>query len=207
MNPSSFDLKAATWDDNPGRQKLMMEIAGAIIGTVPLQPHWKMLDYGCGTATLSVLLKDRLGGIVAADASAGMVEQARRKLAGAGIGSIQAVQADLCQETPPGWRQFDIVATAMCLHHIENLALLGHAFAAVLPPGGWLTIADLHVEDGSFHDDPTIPHRGFDPNALGRLLGSCGFEVHGWQTIHQMHRPDRNRDYPIFLLTLRRERS
>lgn len=202
MTPSAFDQKAATWDEHPGRQELMQHVADAMADAIPFQPGWRMLDYGCGTATLSVMLRNKLAGIVAADASAGMVAQARRKLDAAGLASIQTVQIDLCLESPPAWPPFDLVATAMCLHHVAEIAKLGRAFSGLLPPGGWLAIADLHTEDGSFHDDPAIPHRGFDPGLLAGLLAPAGFEAPAWRTIHQMCR--NGRDYPVFLLTLRR---
>lgn len=202
MSTSSFDQKAATWDDNPSRQELMRNVADAMADAIPLQENWRMLDYGCGTATLSVMLQDKLSGIIAADASAGMVAQARRKLDAAGLANIETVQIDLCQESLPSGSAFDLIATAMCLHHVEDIAKLGQAFSRLLPPGGWLAIADLYPEDGSFHDDPAIPHCGFDPGALGSLLAPAGFEVPAWRTVHRMHR--NGRDYPVFLLTLRR---
>ncbi len=65
------------------------------------------------------------------------------------------------EEGPAG--QFDLVVTAMTLHHIADvpgfLARLGH----LLRKDGRLAVADLVTEDGSFHAPMTVPHNGFDP--------------------------------------------
>ena len=72
------------------------------------------------------------------------------------------------------------------------------AIVAALAPGGWLAIADLEREDGSFHDEP-VPHLGFVPAEFATLLTGAGLVEVRSQRVFVMERADRPRSYPIFL--------
>lgn len=201
MSTNRFDLKAATWDDNPGRQALNQAVADAILDSLAVGPRWRVLDYGCGTASLSVMLAAHVAKVVAVDSSAEMARCAQEKVQKAGIAKVEIRQADFCIGELPAWAPFDLIVSSMCLHHVQEVARLGKAFARLLAPGGWVAIADLHLEDGSFHNDPeAIPHPGFVPRALAQELERSGLAIIGWKTIHQI--PKNNREYPIFLLLL-----
>lgn len=202
MNTERFDRLAATWDDNPLRQAMTAAVAAAIQADVPLRPEWTALEYGCGTAALSFRLSEKVCRMVAADSSPGMLEQVRQKLAAAGAGNIAPLQLDLGCEPPPP-ESFDFIVCCMSVHHVEDLRRLAAAFATMLAPGGWLAIADLEAEDGSFHQDQVVPHNGFEPAVLANLLKAAGLTGAAWRTIHTMER--NGRAYPIFLLTLQRE--
>jgi len=80
MAVNRFDRAAAAWDDNPERMAVTRAIARAIRQDVPLSSELSMLDFGCGTANLSVLLADSVGHIQAVDTSAGMIAEVQRKL-------------------------------------------------------------------------------------------------------------------------------
>jgi ubiquinone/menaquinone biosynthesis C-methylase UbiE len=199
MSTERFDQLAATWDDDPLRQALIEAVAEAIQADVPLRPEWTALDYGGGTAALSFRLSGKLRHIVAADTSPGMLEQAGRKLAASGTANIELRQLDLGHEPPPP-ETFNLIICCMSLHHVEDLHRLAAAFSAMLAPGGWLAIADLHAEDGSFHQGQTVPHNGFEPVVLGNILAKAGLAKAVWRTIHTMER--HGNGYPIFLLTM-----
>ncbi|MFA5203932.1 MAG: class I SAM-dependent methyltransferase [Lentisphaeria bacterium] len=196
--PAHFDQAAATWDVNPTRRAMSAAIAAAIDATVPLTPTWTALEYGCGTATLGFLLAPRLRSVVAADSSPGMLDQVRQKAAAGGVRNLQPRLLDLTQGTPAG-ESFDFIFSAMTLHHVDNLAALTASFARLLAPGGWLALADLCPEDGSFHPDTVVPHHGVDPAELGRQLAGAGLRTVAWRPVHELERHGRR--YPIFLLT------
>lgn len=201
MSTNRFDLKAATWDDNPGRQALNQAVADAILETLAVLPRWRILDYGCGTASLSVMLEAHVAKVVAVDSSAEMAKCAKEKVQKAGIDKVEIRQADFCADDLPDWPPFDLIVSSMCLHHVKDLVPLGKAFSRLLAPGGWVVIADLHAEDGSFHKDPeAIPHPGFVPHVLAQELKEAGLAAVGWKTIYQI--PRNNREYPIFLMVL-----
>jgi ubiquinone/menaquinone biosynthesis C-methylase UbiE len=202
MNTERFDQLAATWDDNPLRQALTAAVAAAIRTDVPLRPEWTALEYGCGTAALSFRLSGLLQQIVAADPSPGMLEQVRQKLTAAGTDNILPQQLNLDTEPPPP-ETVDLILCSMAMHHVEDLRRVAAAFAAMLRPGGWLAIADLEAEDGSFHQDQAVPHNGFEPAMLAGLMAKAGLTGAVWRTIHSMER--NGRAYPIFLLTMQQK--
>ena len=202
MNTERFDQLAATWDDNPLRQALTAAVAAAIRTDVPLRPEWTALEYGCGTAALSFRLSGLLQQIVAADSSPGMLEQVRQKLTAAGTDNILPQQLNLDTEPPPP-ETVDLILCSMAMHHVEDLRRVAAAFAAMLRPGGWLAIADLEAEDGSFHQDQAVPHNGFEPAMLAGLMAKAGLTGAAWRTIHSMER--NGRAYPIFLLTMQQK--
>lgn len=110
--------------------------------------------------------------IVAADASPEMVEQVRRKLDRfPGIRLTPRVLDLTVGEAPAEW--YDLVVMAMALHHVEDVPALLGRLSGLLVPGGWLVIADLAAEDGSFHAPMVVPHNGFETTGLARELGSA----------------------------------
>jgi hypothetical protein len=48
-------------------------------------------------------------------------------------------------------------------------------FISLLYPGGYLAIADLYREDGSFHGENFAGHKGFDLELLTDLIRKLGF--------------------------------
>ena len=64
----------------------------------------------------------------------------------------------------------------MTLHHIAAAAGLLHKLYAAIVPGGWLALADLDAEDGSFHPDPVgIFHHGFSAEEMQAMFAAAGF--------------------------------
>ena len=66
--------------------------------------------------------------------------------------------------------------------------------------GGFVALADLDSEDGSFHPPGTegVYHHGFDRDALTGLLEAAGFEDVKFQTAVEV--PKEGSSYPIFLV-------
>ena len=62
----------------------------------------------------------------------------------------------------------------MVLHHVGDIDTIIKKFHDLLNPGGYLAIADLYSEDGSFHGEGFHGHRGFDPVSLAALLQKQG---------------------------------
>ena len=204
MTTAHFDQAAATWDENPMRLAMSKVFADAMAEHVPLRSDWRALEYGCGTGTLSFLLADKLGRITAADASGGMLEQVRRKVAESGVRNLTPRQLDLAEAAPAG-ETFDFIFSAMVMHHVADVQDLAAKLGALLAPDGWLAIADLCAEDGSFHQDMVVPHNGFAPESLAGVFAAAGLTGLEWRTVHTMERNGRR--YPIFLLTGRKAQT
>jgi ubiquinone/menaquinone biosynthesis C-methylase UbiE len=201
----NFDEKARQWDLNPMRHERARAVADAIRRQIPLHRRMTALEYGCGTGLLSFELCNELGNITLADRSAGMLEVLDEKIAAAQVTHLTPVQLDLLTDPLPT-RRFDLIYSLMTLHHIPDTRRILSCFHQLLLPGGYLCIADLDREDGSFHKEPFEGHFGFDRQALGRLTVAVGFEVLGFETVYEMVKmvDDQPRAYPIFLMTARR---
>ena len=193
-----FDKEAATWDDNPRRQQLTAAVAAGISAAVPLRSDQRLLEYGCGTASLGFLLAARVGQVVAADVSTGMIDQVRRKLTDRPTANLRPILLDLASQ-PPLDERFDVIVTAMAMHHIADTTAVLSRLVEMLADGGWLAVADLCREDGSFHDQVQVPHNGFEPEGLAETVRGLGLSDCRWQVIHRMEK--NGRPYDIFLLT------
>lgn len=201
----NFDEKAHEWDLNPARRERAQAVAEAIRRRLPLHRRMTALEYGCGTGLLSFELSNNVGQILLADRSAGMLAVLGEKIAAAQVSHLFPLQLDLLTDPLPAQR-FDLIYSLMTLHHICDTQRILSCFYQLLLPGGYLCIADLDQEDGSFHKEPFEGHFGFDRQALARLTMAVGFEVLGFETVYEMVKIVQNqqRSYPIFLMTARR---
>lgn len=205
LDATHFDSKARQWDDNPVFQERGLKIAQAIRERVPLHQQMSALDYGCGTGLLSFPLKDELGAILMADSSGGMLEVVNEKIAAQGVSNMKTLQLDLLADPPPAQR-FDLIATSMTLHHVPDTDHILRVFHDLLNPGGYLCIADLDQEDGSFHGIEVDVHHGFDQADLGLRAAQAGFTEIRFQTVFSIakERESGTYEYPVFLMTARR---
>jgi tRNA (cmo5U34)-methyltransferase len=203
-----FDEAAKTWDDNPMRVELAKTVAEGILAEVPLMADMMVMDFGCGTGLITRALAPKVASVVAADTSAQMLAVLDAKAKASGLNNVQPVPLEAGYPSPDGSR-FDAIVSSMVFHHIDDIPALLARFAQWLRPGGWVAIADLEPEDGSFHgSNPHVVHHGIDPSGLGLQLEAVGFSVQSVQTIHIIQRQpvgaDRPRDYPVFLLVARK---
>ena len=193
-----FDKKAAEWDANFARKELTSAIAKAVGEMCVLTPEMKVLEYGCGTGNLSFQLSRHVGKIIAADSSRGMIEQLEKKIADSPGCNITSKFLDLTDGAVVE-DKFDLIASAMTLHHVEDTAGLLKTLVSLLSEGGQLLLADLCEEDGSFHTDMTVPHNGFNPKSLEKQLCSIGMKNCKWKIVHNIERNARK--YPIFAIS------
>ncbi len=199
---SRFDEAAAQWDNNPARVDLARAVGAAIFRAVPLQPDWRVLDYGAGTGLLTLNLQPRVASILALDSSRGMLEQLTQKLAAAGINDVQTRHWNLEAEPYPE-SGFDLAVSSMTLHHLREVPLVFKRLAALLKPGGWLAVADLDREDGSFHGErEDVFHHGFERNQVSDWLAAAGFAWMSVRDAHSLLKPGptgQMRAYGVFL--------
>ena len=205
-----FETSAARWDDLEPRVQLARAVARAIAAAVPLTRETRAMEYGCGTGLVSAALlagPTPPGHVVAADNSPAMLDVLHKKVAAGELRDIEPRQLDiLCEQ--PAIGEFLVIYSSMTLHHVEEAELLLARLFPMLQSGGWLALADLVVEDGSFHgDDVSVAYHGFDPDQLARWCCAAGFTEANWQVVHTIEKPDNRgtlRQYPVFLLTCRK---
>ena len=199
---STFDEKARDWD-TPDRQARALVVVAAIRDAIPLTTDMRAIDIGAGTGLLGIALAPHVGEVVLAEPSAGMLEVANDKLSAVDRTNVRAVRFDLVADPPPD-APFDLVVSLLVLHHLEDTAGALAAIARLLRPGGYLALADLDTEDGTFHDADAegIHHHGFDRAHLGDLARAAGFTDVDFRTAVTIE--DEGRRYPLFLLVGRR---
>lgn len=146
---SDWDDAAASFDDEPdhGLRDPDVRAAWAELLTRHLPPApCRVLDLGCGTGTLSVLLASLGYVVVGADLSGGMLARARAKASSAGV-EVPLVQGDAA--APPVSGPFD---APVCRHVLWALPDPGRClarWAALLRPGGRLVLVEGRWSTGA----------------------------------------------------------
>jgi len=111
----------------------MLALAGDVAGR-------RILDAGCGAGPLFAALRDRGAIVTGFDASAGMIEQARRRL-----GADADLQvAELGHPLPFPDGAFDDVIASLVLHYLEDWGPALAELRRVLKPGGRLIASVDH---------------------------------------------------------------
>ncbi|MEJ2346203.1 MAG: class I SAM-dependent methyltransferase [Gammaproteobacteria bacterium] len=195
-----FAEKAQDWDQSEMRTQLAAGIGSAVLERVDFHPNMAVMDFGAGTGLISGQVASKVGKITAVDVSESMLEQlaAKPELQG----KVRTVCQDITEQ--PLDEEFDVIVSAMAMHHVEDTDKLAKTFAEHLKPGGKVALADLDKEDGSFHpaDTEGVYHSGFDREAMKSILENNGFGNIEFVTAHTVNKETGN--YPIFLVTARK---
>jgi ubiquinone/menaquinone biosynthesis C-methylase UbiE len=181
-------------------------VAAAIIDTIHPDSSMDVLDFGCGTGLITLLLQPHVKSIVGVDSSRGMLAVLEQKVRERSLVNVGTLFCDFERGDRPAGH-YHLIVSSMTLHHVPDLAHLFGLFRDLLQPGGVLGVADLDAEDGSFHDDPTgVHHHGFDRKRITALLSEAGFVEcvdSTADTIVKGAAPS-TREYPVFLITARK---
>lgn len=203
---NEFDIKASGWDENPIHHARSEAIAKEMLRLIPIKKEMCALEFGAGTGILSFMLKDFLNDIILMDSSTEMVNVANKKIDATGAKNLKTTVFDLEHETYTG-KTFDLIFTQMVLHHVNDIEQLFGNFYKMLNSNGFIAIADLYTEDGSFHDEGFSGHKGFNIEDLTLTLKKYNFQV---SSVEQCFVIDRKvseevtNQYPVFLLIANR---
>jgi 2-polyprenyl-3-methyl-5-hydroxy-6-metoxy-1,4-benzoquinol methylase len=191
---------------NPARVALARAVVQAIRASVPLRPDMAVMDFGAGTGLVSVGLLPEVGEVTAVDASGEMLRALGEKVKALGVVNLHTQQCDVGEAAQPPER-FDLIVSSMVLHHLPDVAKVLSHLRPALRSGGWIALADLDAEDGTFHADPTgIFHHGFERGAVCRWLNEAGFTAATARDAYSITRLGSDgvlRTYPVFLVTAR----
>ena len=202
---NEFDIKAAGWDLNPMHIERSEAVAKQITERISLSRSMSCMEFGAGTGLTSFLLKEHLGEITMMDSSAEMVRIMKEKITATGIKKIEAFHFDLEKNFWKG-KKFDLIISQMVLHHVADINDIMNKFYLILNPGGYLAIADLYPEDGSFHGEGFSGHKGFNPDSLSVIISNLGFSeitAKKCYTIKKKISDSDSRLFDIFLLIAR----
>lgn len=199
---TNFDARAKDWDSDPDKVQRAYVVAAAIRKAMPLSREMKALEYGCGTGLLSFALQSDLGQITLADTSQGMLDVLNEKIVSAEVTNMHPVRLDLSSDPLPE-EQYDLTYSLMTLHHIHDVKNIIVKFRDLLAPQGYLLVADLDKEDGSFHTDgSTDVHLGFDRSELQKMMEDAGFGNVRFSTAYEIKKKigHEEKAFPIFLM-------
>nr|WP_320115964.1 class I SAM-dependent methyltransferase [uncultured Desulfuromonas sp.] len=202
-----FNRVAIQWDDKPRRVQLAAGVADGIRQAVPLSKTMTALDFGCGTGLVTFNLIDSLNHVLAVDSAEKMLDVTLEKARQQGI--AEKIDTQLSQDHFPDnlSQSFDLIYSSMVMHHVADVAALVRSMTQQLATGGYVALADLDVEDGTFHDDPTgVAHHGIDRDWLVAYLEELGLSEVQAATVHTIvkQREGREDTYTVFLVSGRR---
>tara|TARA_R110002050_G_scaffold290260_1_gene443684 strand:- start:6434 stop:7048 length:615 start_codon:yes stop_codon:yes gene_type:complete len=202
---SEFDDKAATWNENPERAERAAIFAKIIRNQIDLSQVEMAMEYGSGTGLLSFALAKDLEDITLMDESGAMIKEVDDKCENLDIVHFHPIQYDLMKDGLPE-HKFDLIYTAMTLHHVDDTNGILNKFQEVLNPGGHIVLIDLVAEDGSFHNFEFDGHLGFAKEDLERKIQINGFALVSYQIAYTVtaERGGEMRDYPLFLLVAKK---
>jgi ubiquinone/menaquinone biosynthesis C-methylase UbiE len=198
-----FDIQAKNWDNNPMKVERAAVFAKEIIRFINPKPTDTALEFGCGTGLLSYQLKDAFKTITLADNSKGMINVLKEKVKNKNLENFKPLLVDLLDENIH-IGTFNVIYSLMTVHHILDLNKVSKIFHSLLETNGYLCIADLVKEDGSFHiNHPNFDgHNGFDKTELSNILKKNGFSIEYYNISYVIEKEVENklRKYPLFLM-------
>jgi len=141
VSENDYDAFAAAYQaDNENNawnayyeQPAILSLAGDVAGL-------RVLDAGCGGGAHGAALVDRGAVLTGVDASAGLLEIARRRLEG----RARLLLADLNERLPFEDGAFDLVMASLVMHYLHDWSRPLSEFRRVLSDGGRLIFSTHH---------------------------------------------------------------
>lgn len=136
---------------------------------------WVVGDLGCGTGQVSAALAPFVAHVIAVDASAAMLQAAKRRLHG--VGNIDLRRGDL-EALPVDDGRLDAATLMLVLHHVPEPGRALADVTRVLKPGGRLLIVDMLPHDReSYRQQMGHVWLGFSDDHVRDMLTDAGFEA------------------------------
>jgi cyclopropane fatty-acyl-phospholipid synthase-like methyltransferase len=196
MAVDNFAHKSKSWDMNSKRVKNAKSIADRIVNGIALKSTMKIMDFGVGTGLLSYFLAPFIDTIVAVDNSPSMLEKFKEKAPEFDC-KVEVLELDLSKKSLD--EKFNGIVSSMTIHHVEDTKELFQKLYNMLECGGFIAIADLDSENGTFHSDTTgVFHFGFDREALSKIATEVGFKNIRFEMASTINKP--HCDFTVFLM-------
>jgi ubiquinone/menaquinone biosynthesis C-methylase UbiE len=167
-----FSSSAGQWDrmrdDLFGDRSHLAALAALAEGT------WTVGDLGCGTGQVSATLAPFVARVIAVDASAAMLQAARKRLNG--LDNVELRRGDL-EALPIDNGQLDAATLMLVLHHVPEPERALADVARVLKPQGRVIVVDMLPHDReSYRQQMGHVWLGFSDEHVRRLFQEAGFE-------------------------------
>ena len=192
----TFTAKASGWD-TPERTALTKKFVDELLKNVTPDAEWKALEIGAGTGLIGLQILPFVYKVVFEDTSESMLNVLKQKLIG--DENVEILHGEVSDYKS---KDIDLVFSSMAFHHIEDIEGTIQHLGSIVKPGGWVVIADLVTEDGSFHGFDPIPHKGFDTEFLSQQFEDAGFGV---KTVYVYNQISKTIKYDQFILIAERK--
>jgi 2-polyprenyl-3-methyl-5-hydroxy-6-metoxy-1,4-benzoquinol methylase len=191
-----FSEKAKSWDKDDFKTRMSRAISTTMLSHIDFNADMDVMDFGAGTGLISGHLAPKVAHISAVDVSQAMLDRLAAKP------ELQGKVETLCHDIMeiPLQRKFDVIVSAMAMHHVDDTDKLIENFAAHLKEGGQVALADLDKEDGTFHPPGTegVYHAGFERQELQQKLNKHGINDVQFVTAYTVEHSGKV--FPIFLV-------
>jgi SAM-dependent methyltransferase len=153
-----------------GRLPYAAGLANAVAAELALGPAARLLDVGCGPGVVAIALAGLFDEVVGLDPDEGMVGEARRLAAEAGLPNVHLVQAP-AEDLPLGLGSFDVITFAASFHWMRR-ERVAELVRSMLTPSGVVIHVDTDREPVSLPaDSPPEPPREQIRELVTRYLG------------------------------------
>ena len=182
---SHFDRRGATYDRDDAHHR----IVSLLIAGMDLKSGFRVLDIATGTGLLALKVARQVepaGTVVGIDVSQGMLSEARRKAAAAGLHNVEFICAN-AERLEFSGDSFDCLFCASALVLMSDIPRALHHWLALLKPGGTIAfdvpaepfgisqlVADIAARHGIYLPYATIADT---PDKCRSFLEGAGFEV------------------------------
>ena len=164
-----------------------------------IDPSLTIGDLGCGTGQVSELIAPHVAKVVAVDASADMVQAARKRLKG--LAHVDVRRGDM-EALPIDDSQLDVAIAALVLHHLPEPARALAEVHRVVKRGGRIMIVDMLPHDRvEYQQQMGHVWLGFAETTLTKLLEGAGFEG---ASIHTLPADEAAKGPSLFVATARK---
>ena len=137
------------------------------------QAEWVMGDLGCGTGETSATLAPFVQHVIAVDASAAMLQAARKRLQP--FDNVELRRGDL-EALPIDDARLDAATLMLVLHYVPEPERALAEVSRVLKPGGRLVLVDMLPHDrDSYRQQMGHVWLGFPEDRVARMLSDAGF--------------------------------
>ncbi len=166
-----FSSSAGQWDrvrDELFGDRFHLAAMAALAGA-----DWVVGDLGCGTGQVSAALAPFVRRVIAVDASAAMLQAARKRLHG--LENVDLRRGEL-EALPIDDHLLDLATMMLVLHHVGEPEKALAEVSRVLKPRGRLVLVDMLPHDRE-HYRQQMGHvwLGFSDEQMRRMLDAAGF--------------------------------
>ena len=150
-------------------RKSTKEFADDIKSWIKINNNMNLLDFGSGTGLVGINFSKDVKKIIFQDINKSIFEEVKKNCDKYNINNYEFFMDTIENYNK---EKVDIITCSMCLHHVENLENIIKTFLKILNSNGYLCIVDMLPVKV---DKNELPHHGFEPEKLKKLIQDCGF--------------------------------